>query len=469
VGVWFASETTLQAGLGIPGLVHAAQQYTLIDCRTERMLAPRILHFGHHQIFWDCAEMSACESLPAGLPLPLDRRASIDRHWRGRLQESGSNLSFMLSAANNDSPEDFWRAAVENYTSLSLTMQSDKRLAVWGIAKLVRDIIDEEYVAGLWEFALEEQLAWRVADCVAAERPRELMENPSWSWTSIKGRILVQDRSQQQERIYRVTNHANQPLSFTAMDKKVQPKLLRNASGDREEELANMYKDLQLAKERRERYNASSHRCSQIGAATSRQNSLVSVGRANSDKGLLFGYEQAALHGSNRELKQAKESVEKFSSRNDEEPKLLMRELAVQGYIHQGFLYALSDTDGWRIRPFGLADYTEEDAIMEAFPDTMENAQPGATLFVILALTEHFSDYRSRLSQDIPSDPENWFDGYGIMLCPSMTGQCYLRIGALDIHHLSARMWQYIQTVNKPQTGPGLELVIWEGTKFFIA
>ena len=62
--------------------------------------------------------------------------------------------------------EDFWKPAVKNYTSCNLTKQSDKRMAGWGIAKLVRDSLEsgEEYSAGMWEHHLEEQLAWTVAD-----------------------------------------------------------------------------------------------------------------------------------------------------------------------------------------------------------------------------------------------------------------------------------------------------------------
>jgi len=51
----------------------------------ERMLSPRILHYSAKQLFWDCAEKTACESLPAGLPLPLDTSAEVDRQWRERL------------------------------------------------------------------------------------------------------------------------------------------------------------------------------------------------------------------------------------------------------------------------------------------------------------------------------------------------------------------------------------------------
>ncbi|KAF2855715.1 HET-domain-containing protein [Plenodomus tracheiphilus IPT5] len=260
----------------------------------ERMLAPRILHFCQHQIFWDCAEISACESLPGGLPLPLDQLSSIDRHWRGRLQEGGSNSSLMLSATNDDSPEDFWKAAVAAYTSLDLTKQIDKRLAVWGIAKLVRDSLDEEYAVGMWSSFLEEQLAWKVADHAVSQRPEDLRVNPSWSWVSVNGRIVIQDRAGRWDRAYRVRNHEGQPLVFDTTGEMVRPKFPRQTSGDRDQDIANMSKDLELIDERRRKSSASSRHNSQPELPTSRHNSQVSMGRMNSDKGLLFAYERSS-------------------------------------------------------------------------------------------------------------------------------------------------------------------------------
>jgi hypothetical protein len=33
----------------------------------ERLLAPRNLHFGHDQLFWECNQLKACEGYPIGL------------------------------------------------------------------------------------------------------------------------------------------------------------------------------------------------------------------------------------------------------------------------------------------------------------------------------------------------------------------------------------------------------------------
>jgi hypothetical protein len=178
------------------------------------MLAPRVLHFTHDQIFWDCGTLSACETLPKGLPLPLDDVASTDRHWRGRLQESSSLAHAPLSGANDDSLEGFWSSAVLNYTKCNLTNQGDKSVAIWSIAKLVRDAWSDEYGAGMWGTGLEEQLSWRVADVSASIRDVYLQwKQPSWSWTSVRGAVSLPERIAA-KRVYRVKGHDGKAISF---------------------------------------------------------------------------------------------------------------------------------------------------------------------------------------------------------------------------------------------------------------
>ena len=182
----------------------------------ERMLSPRILHFAENQIFWDCGTVSACETAPFALPQPLDNIAATDRHWRGRLQALATPGAGPVSGANDDSIEEFWRAALLNYSSCNLTKQKDKTIAIWSIAKLVRDIIREEYGCGMWEHGLQEQLAWRVADVRRCERVAELQwRNPSWSWGSVKGPVLARDRLAL-GRCYFVRNHDGQPITFSS-------------------------------------------------------------------------------------------------------------------------------------------------------------------------------------------------------------------------------------------------------------
>ena len=181
----------------------------------ERMLSPRILHFARNQIFWDCATISACETLPNGLPPQLDGYASTDRHWRGRLAQKDIKTGALVARNDDESPYTFWISAVQTYTMCNLTQQSDKNLAIWSVAKTVRDILGEEYAVGLWSGNLVEQLAWRVQDNKRTKKLAELqIDNPSWSWTSIFGPINPQYRIA--DRDYRVSSHQGGPLCFVA-------------------------------------------------------------------------------------------------------------------------------------------------------------------------------------------------------------------------------------------------------------
>lgn len=183
------------------------------------MLAPRILHFAASQIFWDCSTVSACESLPNGLPHALDARAATDRNWRGRMQlmsDDSSKYEQPLVGAVDDSVETFWRSALLNYTSCNLTAQSDKSVAVWSIAKLVRDTLGEAYAVGMWENQLEEQLAWYPRDLGSeneARIPELQYRYPSWSWASLKGPILSSGRLSK-ARQYVITDHSGDAISF---------------------------------------------------------------------------------------------------------------------------------------------------------------------------------------------------------------------------------------------------------------
>jgi hypothetical protein len=204
----------------------------------ERYLSPRLVHFASKQIFWDCARLSACETFPYGLPQPLDTQAAIERHWRERLQHlfSGQPNQQLVGAAD-DSPEELWRTAVHSYTSCALTNANDKLLAIWGVAKLVKETLKENYAAGMWQNNLHEQLAWRVADCTELVR-MELIQGkkvPSWSWASITAKksydgakILLPDRLDSLAGRFKVArDHDGKFLAFKVQENAgLQPELL---------------------------------------------------------------------------------------------------------------------------------------------------------------------------------------------------------------------------------------------------
>ncbi|KAK6853594.1 heterokaryon incompatibility protein [Apiospora arundinis] len=195
----------------------------------ERMLSPRILHFASGQVFWDCASTTACEVLPGGLPWQLDATSSSERYWRERLQllqkkqqdHAGASTAapLKLFGSADVSFESFWKEAVRNYTSCNLTRNTDRLLAIWGVAKLVRDQFrldneTEDYGVGLWSSQLCEQLAWRAQDPSQARRPPELWRWPSWSWASMTGTVELQLRSSEPGLFYTARNHQDGEVNF---------------------------------------------------------------------------------------------------------------------------------------------------------------------------------------------------------------------------------------------------------------
>ena len=191
------------------------------------MLSTRIVHFASQQMFWDCRSISACESFPSGLPSPLDALAAADRHWRERLQYKPGDRT---TGTADDSLETFWRLAVRNYTSCNLSYQKDKFNAIWGIAKVVGDVLGQTYGAGLWSKNMADQLAWKVTEPGKAERPKDLYQNPTWSWASVKGVIGLHSRLPEDwEKV--ATNHQGGPIAckLEIRDDNTQPVLTETA------------------------------------------------------------------------------------------------------------------------------------------------------------------------------------------------------------------------------------------------
>jgi hypothetical protein len=80
-----------------------------------------------------------------------------------------------------------WRALVEAYSGCKLTFEKDKLIAISGIARMMEDDIDCEYLAGMWRKDLEHQLLWKVTKPMKNARHRR----PSWSWVSLDAFVTL--------------------------------------------------------------------------------------------------------------------------------------------------------------------------------------------------------------------------------------------------------------------------------------
>ncbi|KAH7120558.1 heterokaryon incompatibility protein [Dactylonectria macrodidyma] len=151
----------------------------------ERMLSPRIIHFASDQVFWDCAELTACESLPHGTSVwPTSSKTQMRIGCK-----QGSH--FLTSPDSLDQSLGQWARIVNAYSACGLTQIGDKLIAMSGLAEHLKEEMNVEYCAGLWRPKMEMQLAW----CVTALQPGASRRNelaPSWSWVSINGAVDMQ-------------------------------------------------------------------------------------------------------------------------------------------------------------------------------------------------------------------------------------------------------------------------------------
>ncbi|KAM0417480.1 hypothetical protein ACHAPT_012544 [Fusarium lateritium] len=151
----------------------------------ERMLSPRIMHFASEQVIWDCAELTACESLPHG--------TKVWSKYGTRQRKFGckQDLSLLAPGKTLDEGLGQWARIVNTYSACGLTMLGDKLIAISGVAEHLREELKIEYCAGLWRAKMEIQLAWFVNERQVNRSPRNDLA-PSWSWMSINGAVDLQ-------------------------------------------------------------------------------------------------------------------------------------------------------------------------------------------------------------------------------------------------------------------------------------
>ncbi|KAH8657388.1 heterokaryon incompatibility protein-domain-containing protein [Tricladium varicosporioides] len=137
----------------------------------ERFLPSRTIYFSKNHIFWECHERFACQADPQST------------HLRSAFGE------FLLG--NQDRKEKLtmksWAILVQWYTCCKLTMETDKLVAISGIAKVFESELKDLYLCGLWRTNLEMQLLWGITrkTKIPVKLPGETAYvAPSWSWAS---------------------------------------------------------------------------------------------------------------------------------------------------------------------------------------------------------------------------------------------------------------------------------------------
>lgn len=136
----------------------------------ERLLAPRKLHFGVSQIFWECRTNYACETFPR------------------ELSEAFFTRYTLLPKQLRPTSPDLWTRIVSTYSRASLSHSSDKLVAISGIARNLQEQTGDDYLAGLWRKDILSQICWHTFPDPDSQGLRR-SNIPSWSWAGVDGEI----------------------------------------------------------------------------------------------------------------------------------------------------------------------------------------------------------------------------------------------------------------------------------------
>jgi hypothetical protein len=152
----------------------------------ERLLSQRILHFSNRQLLWECRKVDAAEINPEGLP---DHLISLFTHWKSLVVPNlpgGSSIRVTKPVAYLG-----WMRIAQSYRACHLTFPSDKIAALSAIAKIMSQVLSDEYVAGMWRRNLENELLWNTVEDQASHPTRSTTYRaPSWSWMAVNGPIF---------------------------------------------------------------------------------------------------------------------------------------------------------------------------------------------------------------------------------------------------------------------------------------
>jgi len=167
----------------------AKRGWTMQEC----VLPTRILHFGEHEVIWECNSGCLCECGNAAVH-DLWKHADVSLMNRVRIVDDEFNDAHITDFLAGSTPDALcwvWERLVERYSQRALTVADDKLPAISGLARLFQSSLKastEDYLAGVWKASLPHGLLWYVTGSPASSRP-ETWRAPSWSWAAIDGGV----------------------------------------------------------------------------------------------------------------------------------------------------------------------------------------------------------------------------------------------------------------------------------------
>ncbi|KAL1844901.1 hypothetical protein VTK73DRAFT_1541 [Phialemonium thermophilum] len=159
----------------------------------ERWLSSRTVHFGREQIYWECFENVACEADPAARLIHVLAESSWLPNSFYKCRRPGPLPSDTLSMNPRKKAREYgifssgWNIMALVYANCALTNESDRFVALSGIAKIFRQWSGDTYLAGIWQSTIYTDLAWCTMALGGCQVRRIKSYAPTWSWASVMG------------------------------------------------------------------------------------------------------------------------------------------------------------------------------------------------------------------------------------------------------------------------------------------
>jgi hypothetical protein len=157
----------------------------------ERLLSTRLVHFHAEEMLWECQTSTSCEC--GGLLRDELTKLSADTVSK---MTSKSDFKSRYKIALEDNTDlqitlDFWLELISRYMDLLLTRETDRFIALSGLASRFGLKINSRYLAGIWACDVPRSLLWRVNPGEERRiqwfgKPIRTSSSPSWSWASLR-------------------------------------------------------------------------------------------------------------------------------------------------------------------------------------------------------------------------------------------------------------------------------------------
>ncbi|MCJ1385497.1 hypothetical protein MMC17_008620 [Xylographa soralifera] len=173
-------------------------------CLQERILSPRIIHYSATELIWECRTSVECEcgtlqggNVSWGKPGLERKLRRVDHNAAVKDIATDSTRHFAKS----------WEEIITDYTTMSLTKESDIFPAIAGVANMMQTKGLDGYLAGLWDNDIARGLLWYTSheryningsymadeflwNLYKDSYPAKISRRASsWSWASILGPV----------------------------------------------------------------------------------------------------------------------------------------------------------------------------------------------------------------------------------------------------------------------------------------